>query len=56
VVVRLRWHQPTHDHLARRTAQGKSKREIIRCLTRYVAREVFAVLRQTDQENLTTPA
>ena len=36
VVVRLRWHQPTRDYLARR--------EIIRCLKRYVAREVFAAL------------
>jgi hypothetical protein len=44
VVVRLRWHQPTKDYLARRTKEGKSKREIIRCLKRYVAREVFAVL------------
>jgi transposase len=44
VVVRLRWHQPTRDYLARRTREGLSKREIIRCLKRYVAREVFAAL------------
>jgi transposase len=44
VVVRLRWHQPTRDYLARRTTQGLTKREIIRCLKRYVAREVFAAL------------
>jgi transposase len=44
VVVRLRWHQPTRDYLARRTKEGLSKREIIRCLKRYVAREVFAAL------------
>jgi transposase len=44
VVVRLRWHQPTRDYLARRTRQGLSKREIIRCLKRYVAREVFTAL------------
>jgi len=44
VVVRLRWHQPTRTYLARRTRQGLSKREIIRCLKRYVAREVFAAL------------
>jgi transposase len=30
VVVRLRWHQPTQDYLARRLAQGKSKNEVIR--------------------------
>jgi transposase len=45
VVVRLRWHQPTRDYLTRRTTQGLTKREIIRCLKRYVAREVFAALR-----------
>ena len=31
VVVRLRWHQPTRDYLARRTKEGLSNREIIRC-------------------------
>jgi transposase len=44
VVVRLRWHQPTRDYAARRTAQGKTSKEVIRCLKRYVAREVFAAL------------
>jgi transposase len=44
VVARLRHHQPTKDYLARRIRQGKSKKEAIRCLKRYVAREVFAVL------------
>jgi transposase len=53
VVVRLRWHQPTQDYMARRIKQGKSKREVIRCLKRYVAREVFAALRQI---NLNQPA
>jgi transposase len=27
VIVRLRWHQPTRDYLARRTAEGKTKKE-----------------------------
>jgi transposase len=31
VIVRLRRHQPTRDYVARRTAEGKSKREILRC-------------------------
>lgn len=44
VVVRLRWHQPTIDYAARRTVEGLSKKEIIRCLKRYVAREVFHLL------------
>ena len=33
------------DAVARRTAEGKSKREIIRCLKRYIAREVYAALK-----------
>ena len=49
VVVRLRWDQPTKDYVARRTKEGKSKKELIRCLKRYVAREVFAVLKDIGQ-------
>ena len=52
VVVRLRWHQPTRDYATRRTTQGKTSKEILRCLKRYVAREVFAVLRQIDDPGL----
>jgi transposase len=46
VVARLRHDHKTQDYLARRISQGKSKKEAIRCLKRYVAREVFAVLPQ----------
>ncbi|WP_236654798.1 transposase [Streptacidiphilus anmyonensis] len=45
VIVRMRFHQPTIDYVARRTAEGKTKREIIRCLKRYVIREVYHLLR-----------
>lgn len=41
VIVRMRWHQPTLDYVARRTAEGLSKKDIIRCLKRYVAREIY---------------
>ena len=44
VVARLRHDQQTQGYLARRLREGKSKKEAIRCLKRYVAREVFAVL------------
>jgi transposase len=44
VVVRTRTHRPTVDYVRRRTAEGKSKREIIRCLKRFVAREIFGYL------------
>lgn len=45
VVVRLRWHPPTQASMRRRLTEGKSKPEIMRCLKRYVAREVFTILR-----------
>jgi transposase len=44
VIVRMRFHQPTIDYVARRTAEGKTKSEIIRCLKRYLAREVWGYL------------
>ena len=37
-------HTPTKVYVARRTAEGRSKREIIRILKRYVAREVYHYL------------
>jgi transposase len=44
VIVRMRNHQPTLDYVRRRTAEGKAKLEIIRCLKRFVAREIFGYL------------
>ncbi|MDQ6616040.1 MAG: IS110 family transposase [Actinomycetota bacterium] len=44
VLVRLRHHEATKNYMARRTTEGMSKKEIIRCLKRYVAREIYAVL------------
>lgn len=46
VLVRMRYHQPTRDYVARRTAQGLSKKEIMRCLKRYVARELLPLIRE----------
>jgi transposase len=43
-LARMRWDLRTQEYVARRTQEGKSKREIIRCLKRYVAREVYRVL------------
>ena len=40
-------HQPTKDYVARRTAEGKTKTEIMRCLKRYISREVFPHLLAT---------
>lgn len=41
VIVRMQHHEPTKAYVTRRTAQGKSKRDIIRCLKRYVIRELY---------------
>jgi transposase len=45
---RMRRDGRTKEYVARRTTEGKSKREIIRCLKRYVAREVYRVLISCD--------
>src|SRR4030095_3457774 len=41
---RMRRDRRTQEYVARRTQEGKSKREIIRCLKRYVARKVYRLL------------
>ena len=41
VIVRMRYHSPTLNDVERRTAEGRPKREIIRCLKRFLAREIF---------------
>lgn len=46
-VVRMARDQRTREYVCRRTAEGKSKREIMRCLKRYIAREVYRVLAST---------
>ncbi len=43
-VARMRHDGRTKEYVSRRTAEGKSKREIMRCLKRYIAREVYRLL------------
>ena len=45
VLTRMSAHPPTRIYVERRTKEGLSKKEIIRCLKRYVAREVYRHLR-----------
>ena len=45
VITRMSSHPPTRAYVERRTAEGLSKKEIMRCLKRYVAREVYSHLR-----------
>jgi transposase len=44
-IVRLGRHQPTRDYMTRRREQGLTKREVIRCLKRYLAREILTAIR-----------
>ena len=44
-VCRLRYCERTRAYAKRRTAEGKTQREIMRCLKRYIAREVYNSLR-----------
>ncbi|GHD76374.1 IS110 family transposase [Streptomyces mirabilis] len=45
VVTRMRQDERTRNYLERRTAEGRGKREIMRCLKRYTARKVYALIR-----------
>lgn len=56
VVVRMRWHEPTRTYMQRRMAEGLSKREVIRCLKRFVAREVYRLLPEPAVANLPAKA
>ncbi len=49
VLVRLSHDLRTRDYMNRRTGEGMSKTEVIRCLKRYVAREVLSVLRNSSR-------
>jgi transposase len=47
VLSRLRYDPRTRDYVTRRTTEGLSKKEIIRCLKRYVIREIYRTLPMT---------
>lgn len=44
VVTGLRWDPRAREYMSRRTTEGLSKLEIIRCLKRYLARSVFRII------------
>ena len=43
-VCRMSRDERTRSYVAKRTVEGKTKKEIIRCLKRYIAREIYRVL------------
>jgi transposase len=47
-LVRMRRDPRTRAYVERRTGEGLAKREILRCLKRYIAREVFKLLRTSS--------
>ena len=44
LIVRMRFHEPTIAYAARRTAEGKTKKEILRCLKRLLVREIYQII------------
>jgi transposase len=50
VLCRLRWDPRTRAYAERRTKDGLSKKEIIRCLKRYVVRELYEIITSNDLE------
>ena len=51
VVCRLRWDPRTRHYMQRRTKQGMSKPEIMRCLKRYIARDIYKIIISPAQPN-----
>lgn len=61
VLVRMRYDERTRAYVRRRTGEGLSKKDIMRCLKRYLAREIYQSLtntptRQTTQNDLAPAA
>jgi transposase len=56
LVNRLHYDQRTRSYVARRTAEGRTKPEIMRCLKRYLAREAYYLIKHdAEQRSLTGP-
>jgi transposase len=49
-LCRLRWDPRTRAYTERRTTEGLSKKEIIRCLKRYIARELYQLITTTTPQ------
>ena len=54
-LTRARCDQRTRDYLNRRAAQGMTRREAFRCLKRYIAREIYHLLRQHNHAQQALP-
>lgn len=56
VMVRMSHDADTRAYVERRTKEGLSKREIIRCLKRYVARELYKILTRPKTQTNELPS
>lgn len=56
VIVRMQFHEPTKGYVRRRTAEGRTKREIIRCLKRLLAREIWTLMKPFRDASAPNPA
>ncbi|MBQ0906758.1 IS110 family transposase [Micromonospora sp. U21] len=55
VVTRLRCDKRTREYVDRRVTGGKTKREAMRCLKRYIAREIYQIITAAQPQVRTTP-
>jgi transposase len=55
-VTRARCHPETRDYIARKTAEGKTHREAVRCLKRHLARRIWHLLREPQPLGGTPPS
>ena len=54
-ITRARCHPETQDYLARKRAEGKTKREALRCLKRHLARRIWRLLQPPRPEISPSP-
>lgn len=55
-ITQIRIHQPARDYHARRLSEGKTSREALRALKRYIARRIFHILTTSTLDPATIPA
>ena len=53
-VTQARVHPPARAYLERKQAEGKSRREALRCLKRHLARTVYRTLRTMEERKMTS--
>ncbi|GHJ41498.1 hypothetical protein Sm713_71070 [Streptomyces sp. TS71-3] len=53
MLVRMRYDERTRAYVERRTKEGLNKKDIMRCLKRFVAREIYRALTSTPADHIT---